>query len=105
MQGRSSLANLFNYPVDIHKIDPVFLRVAGDSSRARNVTRALLDLGSALGMSVVAKGIESEDEIATLQRMGCAFGQGFALSHPVSAAEFRGLASSNPSNDEGAAAA
>jgi diguanylate cyclase (GGDEF)-like protein len=89
--GRSSLANMYNYPVDIVKIDPMFIRVAGDSSRARNVTRALIDLAYALGMTVVAEGIETEDEMATLQRMGCAFGQGFVISRPVSAAGFAEL--------------
>ncbi len=91
--GRSSIANMYNYPVDMIKIDPMFIRNSGDSSRARNVTCALIDLGYALGMTVVAEGIETEDEIATLLRMGCAFGQGFGISHPLSAAEFLALLS------------
>jgi EAL domain-containing protein (putative c-di-GMP-specific phosphodiesterase class I) len=91
--GRSSLANLYNYPVEIIKIDPLFIRMAGASSRARNVTCALIDLGKALGMTVVAEGIETEEEIATLQGMGCAFGQGFAISHPLTAAGFAELLS------------
>ena len=47
------------------------------------VVRAAVELGQALGMDVIAEGIESEDQLATLRELGCQLGQGFLFSKPL----------------------
>jgi len=81
--GYSSLAYLSTLPIDSLKIDRSF--VAGMSVKPQNVeiVRAVLTLGKALGRKVVAEGIETTDQLATLRELGVHIGQGYLLSRPL----------------------
>ena len=70
------------------KIDRSF--VAGMSSDVRDaaIVRHSIDLGRSLGLRVVAEGVESAEDHATLASMGCDHAQGFYYSRPVPAAVF-----------------
>jgi diguanylate cyclase len=52
------------------------------------IVRAVIDLASALGISSVAEGVETKDQLAGLRTLGCQVGQGFYFSHPLRAEEF-----------------
>ncbi|ROO83304.1 PAS domain S-box-containing protein/diguanylate cyclase (GGDEF)-like protein [Actinocorallia herbida] len=84
--GYASLAFLGQLPVDVIKIDPSFTAgLDGDETRTL-LTRTIISLGSDLGLTVVAEGIESAAQQEALRGMGCHRGQGFHLARPMSAA-------------------
>jgi diguanylate cyclase (GGDEF)-like protein len=82
--GYSSLSYLHQFPVQALKIDRSFVADlapdADDGSTA--VIRAILALAGALGMQVIAEGIETEAQHDALARLGCQFGQGFLYARP-----------------------
>jgi diguanylate cyclase (GGDEF)-like protein len=80
--GYSSLSYLQNLPFDTLKIDRSFI-ASMDDPKSRNIIRAILDLASNLNLSVVAEGIETFEQGASLREMGCEFGQGFHLGRPL----------------------
>ncbi|MEY4269437.1 MAG: hypothetical protein RLZZ58_653, partial [Pseudomonadota bacterium] len=89
--GYSSLALLQQLPLDYLKIDSGLSREIGGSERDRIVVRAVIDLALALGLDVVAEGVESEAQLANLTTQGCRYYQGFLRSPPVSADKLAAL--------------
>ena len=82
--GYSSLSYLRRFPIDVLKIDRSFIDdLDGDDGRTRSLVRSFVDLGDALGLSVVAEGIETREQLLALQQIGCESGQGFLFSKPV----------------------
>jgi len=81
--GYSSLSLLARLPIDYLKIDSGFTRTIDGSDRDRIVVRAIVDLARALGLLVVAEGIENERQLARLSELGVASWQGFLKSGPV----------------------
>jgi diguanylate cyclase (GGDEF)-like protein len=83
--GYSSLTYLKALPVDEVKIDKSFvLSMATDAGDAA-IVRSIIDLGGALGLTVVAEGVEDEEAWGRLAELGCDVVQGYALSRPVPA--------------------
>jgi sensor c-di-GMP phosphodiesterase-like protein len=85
--GYSSLSYLRDMPIDILKLDKVFVDGVADDSDAHLLTRGILDLARTLGKLVVAEGIEREDQAVRLREYGCTLGQGFLFSRPIEAHE------------------
>jgi diguanylate cyclase (GGDEF)-like protein len=83
--GYSSLAYLRTLPIDWIKIDKSFVLDLPSDPDATAVTRAIVALGHSLGLDVVAEGIETEAQLASLRDLGCEAGQGFLFSEPISA--------------------
>jgi PAS domain S-box-containing protein len=83
--GYSSLAMLQDLPVDILKIDQVFVSRM-DERKGRQIVATIVSLGRALGHEVIAEGIETDEQAAELRRLRCALGQGFLFSEPLEAA-------------------
>ncbi|MEV4642133.1 bifunctional diguanylate cyclase/phosphodiesterase [Actinoplanes sp. NPDC049548] len=81
--GYSALSYLRRLPVDILKIDRSFVTGIADDPQARTVAEAVVRLGMAFRMSVVAEGIETADQARILAAMGCGFGQGFHFCKPL----------------------
>ena len=81
--GYSSLSLLARLPIDYLKIDSGFTRTIDGSDRDRIVVRAIVDLARALGLLVVAEGVENEKQLARLKELGVASWQGFLRSGPV----------------------
>ncbi|MEO0032609.1 MAG: hypothetical protein RIS94_2367 [Pseudomonadota bacterium] len=90
--GYSSLSYLQNLPFDTLKIDRSFI-ASMDDPKSRNIIRAILDLAGNLNLSVVAEGIETPEQGASLLEMGCEFGQGFHLGRPLDEASAFALVS------------
>jgi len=83
--GYSSLTYLHTYPIDEIKIDCSFVRRLG-SGTDDTIVAAIMQLARALGLAVVAEGIEKPEQAATLRGLGCEQGQGYLYSRPVAAA-------------------
>ena len=81
--GYSSLSYLKRLPLDSLKIDRVFVRdIAVDSSSAA-IAHSIVSLSRAMGLSVVAEGIENEEQLDCLRRIGCREFQGYYFSTPI----------------------
>lgn len=89
--GYSSLALLQSLNLDVLKIDRAFTSKLGTSSEGEIFFRAIVSMAHALGMSVVAEGVETEAQLRVLQSLECDEIQGFYLSKPVPAAEVPAL--------------
>jgi diguanylate cyclase (GGDEF)-like protein len=81
--GYSSLSYLHRFPFDTVKIDQTFVQHLGASSEQDAIVRAIISLSQQLGMTVVAEGVETDDQVQDLLQMGCEFGQGYLFSRPV----------------------
>jgi diguanylate cyclase (GGDEF)-like protein len=83
--GFSSLSDLKRHPISAIKIDRAFISgLPGDRDNLAIVT-ALVAMGEGLGLSVVAEGIETQEEYDTLGDLGCQLAQGYLLGRPVPA--------------------
>ncbi len=82
--GYSSLSYLQRLPVDVLKIDQSFIGGLNREETAGPVLRAIVALGNALGMEIVAEGLETRAQVEFLGSIGCQFGQGFYYSQAVS---------------------
>jgi diguanylate cyclase (GGDEF)-like protein len=89
--GHSSLAYLKQFPVHEVKVDRTFIRGVADSRVDLAIVRAIIDLARAMGISAVAEGVETKDQVTELQLLGCPVGQGFYFAPPLCAAEFDAL--------------
>jgi EAL domain-containing protein (putative c-di-GMP-specific phosphodiesterase class I) len=81
--GYSSLSRLREMPVKVLKIDRSFVHDVHRDAQAASIVSAFLELAKGLGMTTLAEGIETEEELAYLRERGCALGQGFLFSKPV----------------------
>jgi diguanylate cyclase (GGDEF)-like protein/PAS domain S-box-containing protein len=86
--GHSSLAYLKQFPVQEIKVDRTFVQGIVDSPVDSAIVRAVIDLANAMGISTVAEGVETEDQLAGLRMLGCPVAQGFYFSQPLRAEEF-----------------
>lgn len=86
--GYSGLAWLKHLPVDYIKIDSGFARDASGSTRDSAVLRGVIDLAQALGMGVLAEGVESVRQRDQLRVMGCRWYQGFLMAPALDSTEF-----------------
>ena len=89
--GYSSLETLHRFPVDAFKIDRSFIRGLATDGRSAELVSALVAVGTALGLAVVAEGVETVEQLAVLKEIGCATGQGFLFMPAVTGDEARRL--------------
>ncbi|HEY1931113.1 MAG TPA: EAL domain-containing protein [Acetobacteraceae bacterium] len=83
--GYSSLSYLRSFPFHKIKIDQCFVHDLSTSGGSIAIIRAIVRLGHALGMSVTAEGVETEQQLAQLRAEGCTEGQGYLFSRACSA--------------------
>ena len=81
--GYSSLSHLHRFSFERLKIDKSFTREITASPDARIITAAIIGLGAALGMAVLAEGVETEAQLNILRKAGCGQVQGFLLGRPM----------------------
>jgi diguanylate cyclase (GGDEF)-like protein/PAS domain S-box-containing protein len=90
--GYSSLARLKHLPVDVLKIDQSFIRHVDTDPSLASMVRAMVQLAEGLGMTPLAEGVETREELEFLRRTGCLVAQGFLFAYPVPADEIPALA-------------
>jgi len=83
--GYSSLSNLYSFPFDVLKIDRSFVCRMTEGDQPLQIVRTIIELARAMGMDVVAEGIETTEQYRLLRGMGCRYGQGYLFAHPMSA--------------------
>ncbi len=89
--GYSSLSYLSRFPIASLKIDQSFLRDMTPGGHDASLIHAVIGMGSALKLRVIAEGVENEEQLAWLRRTSCDEGQGYYFSRPVAADQFAGL--------------
>lgn len=89
--GASSLSNIINAPIDTLKLHETLVRGLGHSPQEGPVVGAVVDLGHALGLNVVAEGVETAAQLDELRMLGCDGAQGFLLGRPVPEEEVQAL--------------
>ena len=80
--GYSSLQYLRRFPIDILKIAKSFVDGIADGGEF-SLARVVVEMGKSLGMEVIAEGIELPEQVASLQQMGCRWGQGYHFARPL----------------------
>jgi diguanylate cyclase (GGDEF)-like protein len=94
--GYSSLSYLRRFPIDRIKIDQSFTREVDSSPDAAAIARAVIQLGHALGLLVIAEGVENEGQLRFLRENGCDEIQGYIYARPLDAEALRALLASSP---------
>ncbi|THJ17886.1 MAG: EAL domain-containing protein [Nitrospira sp. CG24B] len=102
--GYSSLAYLQRFPLDTLKIDRAFVKDLKLGTVDSPIIRAIIGMGRALKLHVVAEGVETRDELAFLRMQGCAAYQGYLFSKPVPANQLQHLLRDRRSEDASMAA-
>ncbi len=87
--GYSSLSYLQRFPLDILKVDKSFVDELGNE-QGSEIVAAVINLAHALGLRVVAEGVETEAQLDVLRHLGCDYAQGYLFSRPVPATELAG---------------
>ncbi len=85
--GYSSLSQLHSFPFDKIKIDRSFVKDRGDVASQNAIIRAITALGLSLGISTIAEGVETSDQLRRIRAEGCTSVQGYLFSKPVPADE------------------
>ena len=93
--GYSSLAYLLRFPVDKIKIDRSFVKDIPGSLKAASIVHALIALARAIGLKVVAEGVETEEQRVFLKSAGCHLQQGYLFSTPVPVRVFETMLASS----------
>jgi diguanylate cyclase (GGDEF)-like protein/PAS domain S-box-containing protein len=83
--GFSSIGHLRRFPVDLIKVDRSFVQGVGHNPKDTAITTSLTNLAHALGLRAIAEGIESAEQLVSVQELGCDLAQGYLFARPVSA--------------------
>ena len=83
--GYSSLAVLQQLQCASIKIDPSFVRQVDQNERSQELVESILMLAHTMGLGVIAEGVETADQAASLRALSCPHGQGFWFARPLPA--------------------
>ncbi len=88
--GYFSLSHLRQFPVDVLKIASEFVQVPDTDSKTAALAGAIVAMGKSLGIKTVAEGIETPEQAARMNELGCAYGQGYFFAKPLAADQVAG---------------
>jgi EAL domain-containing protein (putative c-di-GMP-specific phosphodiesterase class I) len=94
--GQSSLAYLKRFPIDSVKIDRAFVKDTPGNADDVAIARTIVAMAKALGLSTVAEGVETAEQLELLNAMGCDQIQGYFFSRPLPPEEFLAFCRSHP---------
>lgn len=101
--GYCSLSSLRTFPFEKIKIGKAFIVDIERSEDSRAIVEAVIALGTSLGMTTVAEGIENHEQLSRVRAWGCAQAQGYLLGPPKTAAEVDGLLAEGSARTQSAA--
>ena len=81
--GYSSLSYLNKFPADLLKVDKSFIDEMNKDESSKQYVAMIISIGHIMDMDVISEGVESEDQIDTLKKIGCDFIQGFVWGKPL----------------------
>jgi two-component system CheB/CheR fusion protein len=85
----SSLSSLKRLPLDIVKIDRSFISGVINDPHDQTIAETIMGIATRFGFESLAEGVEEDGQIDWLRDRGCAYMQGFAISHPLPIGEFK----------------
>jgi diguanylate cyclase (GGDEF)-like protein len=94
--GYSSLSYMHSFPVSSLKIDRSFVQRIDINPKSLGLVPAILSIAKAMGISAIAEGIETTQQLTELRTLDCNYGQGYLFSKPLEAQKAIELISSNP---------
>jgi diguanylate cyclase (GGDEF)-like protein len=94
--GYSSLGYVKRFPLAFLKIDRSFVAELGRNGRDAAIVSAIAEMARALGARVVAEGVETEEQLAGVRKLGCELAQGYLFARPLPADEIDGLLRTDP---------
>jgi diguanylate cyclase (GGDEF)-like protein len=97
--GFSSLGYLKRFPLDGIKLDRSFIENVADGLTDAQIVRAVVEMARALGLEIVAEGVETVDQLAAVRSLGCHQAQGFYFMPPLPAEEVPGVLAQSPWKD------
>jgi predicted signal transduction protein with EAL and GGDEF domain len=100
--GYASLSNLHRFPFDKIKIDRSFVENMKHHDDAAAIIKAVVWLGNELGITTVAEGVETTEQLAHVRAFGCSEVQGFLFSRPLPAAALREFIAARPAKSDAA---
>jgi diguanylate cyclase (GGDEF)-like protein/PAS domain S-box-containing protein len=89
--GFASLAYLWRFPADVIKIDQSFVSRLDEERDATVLVKAMIEMAHSLGKTTVAEGVETEEQLLRLRRLGCDTVQGYLLHRPLTAPTIEAL--------------
>ncbi|MHC5599686.1 MAG: two-component system response regulator [Nostoc sp.] len=81
--GYSSLSYLHSFPFNALKIDQSFVKRMQDNKENMGLVPAMIGIANSMGMSAIAEGVETEEQLAQLRSLNCNFAQGYLFSQPI----------------------
>ena len=97
--GFSSLGYLKRFPLDGIKLDRSFIENVADGLTDAQIVKAVVEMARALGLEIVAEGVETADQLAAVRGLGCHQAQGFYFMPPLPAEEVPGVLAQSPWRD------
>jgi diguanylate cyclase (GGDEF)-like protein len=94
--GFSSLGYLKRFPLDGIKLDRSFIENVADGLTDAQIVKAVVEMARALGLEIVAEGVETADQLAAVRNLGCHQAQGFYFMPPLPAEEVPGVLAQSP---------
>lgn len=85
--GYAGLGYLNSFPIDKIKIDRSFVKDLGIKPKSEKLIQAAIDIGRSLGLTTLAEGVETKEQLEILRALGCQHGQGFLFGRPIPADE------------------
>lgn len=95
--GYSSLNMLTEMPVDVLKLDMKFIQTEITRPTGQGILRFIVDLARWMKLSVVAEGVETQEQLERLQNGGCDYAQGYYFARPMPVGDFEALLTAHPS--------
>lgn len=89
--GYCSFSYLRRFPIDCLKVDRSFVRDIAENAADADIVRAMVAMGKALQLNVIAEGVENINQVNFLKEIGCPSVQGFLFSRPLAASDFGDL--------------
>jgi EAL domain-containing protein (putative c-di-GMP-specific phosphodiesterase class I) len=94
--GYSSLGRLYSFPISVLKIDRSFVNPMTADNRNLDIIDIIVALAHKLGMTVIAEGVETQEQVPILKNLHCESAQGYFFSSPLHSSEAVALIAANP---------